>query len=476
MLFGKKKVSEEFIHAVSNLEERDYKKQSDELAKLYDRLQNGRTQIDDVFKKNLSVLMQTSDMGTQINYHMENMEKMADSVEESVHVIFEAARGAANVAEEVAGQHQQLTSTITETSSDSDKVYEMIGQGQQELITIKKLSDSAIEISRQTQEDMTELLQVVNRMNEVIDGINSISSQTNLLALNASIEAARAGEAGRGFAVVAEEIRKLAEETQNLTGNMGKFVENIRVASKKSSEGAVSTVESLDRMSDEIREIWRINESNMNAMKQIASNVTSLAGVSQELSGAMQELENQSMEISSQCEQLSDTASQMSDATGKVKEAAEPVKLIESEMQMSTQTLKKLGKDTLFETMDATFYRYAYGAELIHQKWMNVIKEMVETHTLLPLQMDPAKSGVGHFYQSLEPKGEAALKIWKTLYEKHTYFHTEGKRVIKAILDERYSEAESIYREMDKKSGPFVNDIRKVVELMKKETGFIEKK
>ena len=60
---------------------------------------------------------------------------------------------------------------------------------------------------------MNTLLDVVNHMNEVIAGINSISSQTNLLALNASIEAARAGEAGRGFAVVAEEIRKLAEQT-----------------------------------------------------------------------------------------------------------------------------------------------------------------------------------------------------------------------------------------------------------------------
>lgn len=469
MMFGKKKVSEDFINGISKLEERDYKKESPELQNIYDRLKNAKAGIEDVFKKNMAALMQTSTMEVQVNYHMDRMGKMSGSVEEAAHVIYEASRGAANVAEEVAGQHQHLTSTISETSADSDRVYEMIEKGQQELTNMKGLSDSTIELSKQTQSDMDELLHVVNRMNEVIEGINSISSQTNLLALNASIEAARAGEAGKGFAVVAEEIRKLAEETQNLTSNMGNFVEGIRVASKKSSESAASTVESLGKMSEEITTIWEINESNMNAMRQIASNVTSLAGVSQEISSAMQELENQSIEISEQCEQLSQTSSKMSEATDKVIAEVKPIAGIQSEMVKATQTLRKMSSDVYFERNSATFLKYAEGGVFLHQAWMKTLKRMIDEQTLLPIQMDPENSGFGRFYYAFDPKTEESKKIWKTLDERHRNFHADGKRLVKCIADGRFSEAESIYREMSGKSEKFVADLKQVIGMEKKD-------
>ena len=157
-----------------------------------------------------------------LKHHTEKMLELSHSVAAATEVIYGAAAETTTVAEQVNEQHEELTNTIIHASEETQEVYKKIEAGQGELTNIRELSSRTMEESKEMQKDMDELFEVINHMNEVIAGINAISSQTNLLALNASIEAARAGEAGRGFAVVADEIRELAEQTQKLTGDSGK--------------------------------------------------------------------------------------------------------------------------------------------------------------------------------------------------------------------------------------------------------------
>ncbi|MBC8982353.1 PAS domain S-box protein [Pseudomonas lurida] len=103
--------------------------------------------------------------------------------------------------------------------------------------------DSKVEAARVTTTEMTEVISSSERIGEIVNVINGISTQTNLLALNAAIEAARAGEAGRGFAVVADEVRSLAKRSSESAAQ-------IQILVSETSTRVINLADSLKRLSE----------------------------------------------------------------------------------------------------------------------------------------------------------------------------------------------------------------------------------
>ena len=449
------------INSISELKEANYSSEPG-LDAMYQRLVKGREQFEDALAKNLHAVMQISSLDLTLQQHTEHMISLAHDVADETHIISDAASECSSVAVMVNSQHEELTHTIIEASEETDKVYKKIEAGQQELTEIKQLSEQTIKISEVMQKDMAELMDVINHMNEVIAGINAISSQTNLLALNASIEAARAGEAGKGFAVVADEIRKLAEETQTLTANMGNFVEGIKTASEKSTESAADTISALSSMTEKIGNVWAINDENQKHVSTVNSSISSLAAVSEEISSSMAELESQTDNIGEQCRALKENTSQMRSISKDLQAKTDPIADIEKTLDEGAKVMGDMTDDPFFRMEYKVFAQHIATAIGAHENWLVNLKEMVDSESILPLQLNSSKCGFGHFYYSMTPKTPAIREIWSGLEAKHTKFHTYGKDVIDAIMRNDFSKARSLYEEADRYSDELIGDLKKM--------------
>ncbi len=465
MALGKNKKIVNLVQSISEMKEENYAAGSPELQNMYERMNAGRRQLAQVYGEDMQAVMTMSALGLKVEHDTVKMTTAAEDVNTATKAIHDATTETSSIAEEVRNAHEGLTNTIIDVSEKTTDIYKKIENGQEELTAIRDLSKDAISESTEMKKNMDALMDVINHMNEVIEGINAISEQTNLLALNASIEAARAGEAGKGFAVVAEEIRQLAEGTKQLTGNMGEFVEGIRDASEKSSKSVDVAITSLDNIDQKINAVWNINDENKKNVGTISESIGSLAGISEEISSSMNVLETQVSCIENQCSNLSNDAELLTVINGNLKGSVEPLAQVETGMDNVAKVIGEMSHDAFYRMDNAVFDAYVQKAMEAHRAWLETLHTMVTEKNVLTLQFDDTKCGFGHFYYSMHLENPAIAPVWNALAEKHRRFHGYGKEVQQALFDENAERAEEIYQEAEKCSNELQNDFAAILNI-----------
>ncbi|CAM2825404.1 methyl-accepting chemotaxis protein [Vibrio mytili] len=194
---------------------------------------------------------------------------------------------------------------------------------QQTIAVIERVSASI-----QNSDDLAhELESSSNNINVVVDVIRGIAEQTNLLALNAAIEAARAGEQGRGFAVVADEVRSLAQRTQDSTSQIIDIVSQLQQntskigqSSKECQEGIALCVGQVNEAGSQINNIEHSVDNIAQMSTHIATACSEQNSVSEELNRSVEHINSASTEMAEGASQTAVACQQISSLAHSLKE------------------------------------------------------------------------------------------------------------------------------------------------------------
>lgn len=275
--------------------------------------------------QNLNMLVQGIGNGvTHISTSAEKLSAMSEQTSAGVRQQKSEVDQVATAMHEMASTVQEVARNTTDASAAATLADQQARHGsavvKQATVQISELSVAIEELGTA----MNVLSQDSEQIGKVIDVIKAVAEQTNLLALNAAIEAARAGEQGRGFAVVADEVRSLAQRTQDSTKEIEALIITLQ---QRTQAAATLMVSSRERTLDTV------------VLAQKAE--LAITEINQSI-GTIQEM---SLQISAAAEQQSAVADEINRSIVSVRDVADQSAVASEESATATIELASLGQD-----------------------------------------------------------------------------------------------------------------------------------
>ena len=281
---------------------------------------------DDISQIDLALKMYKTELRAVVGRVEDTCQQVQMAADLSTTHVRSSARGADSQQQEIeqiAAAVEQMSATVhevanhtTDVSNTAKQAQQVSSQGKRDVEKGFATINALVGEVDQATELIGELAKKSADIGMVLDVIKSIAEQTNLLALNAAIEAARAGEQGRGFAVVADEVRSLAQRTQDSTteietmiGALHEGVNRSVEVMKRGKASSEHTVEEMQATVSVLDQIAELVEKVSDLSIQVASATEQQSAVASEVSGNL----NRISSLATETTENSNTALEMTE-------------------------------------------------------------------------------------------------------------------------------------------------------------------
>ncbi|SHJ43155.1 methyl-accepting chemotaxis protein [Propionispora hippei] len=322
----------------------------DEIGQMDQGLQTMGNNLRVLLEKVSTLAGQVDSSAGQLTDTAEQSAQAAGQVAASITGAAQGADRQAAMADDVMNRLEELSQGVTQVAANTGRITQVSEESAQAAREGLQSVDAAVRqmesIEHTVSESVTTVGQLESRSQEIgqiVELIASIAAQTNLLALNAAIEAARAGEQGRGFAVVAEEVRHLAEQSQEAAQQISDLIRNVQ-------QDTGRAVSSMGRGAAEVKKgaglvqqagqafadiVSRIGHS-VTLMKEEAAVTEQMAANSGQILEVVRDMAGINHDMSAQAQTISAVTEEQSAAAEEIAAASQSLATLANELKTAT--------------------------------------------------------------------------------------------------------------------------------------------
>ena len=313
-----------------------------------------KNNVNSLIKQLGDAAQQLSASSEELTANAEQSAQASNQVAGSVTTVAEGAQKQLSLTEQANEIVHQISSAIQQVADNtgivSDSAEKTASKANDGEGAIKKAVSQMKIIEEKTNDTamvICELEEKSKQIGQIVDAISNISGQTNLLALNAAIEAARAGEAGRGFSVVAEEVRKLAEQSQNAAKQITGLINEVQmktnsavefmVMGKKEVDAGTQVVSMAGSSFEEILGMVRVMTLQIS---EISKSIADITSGTEKMVQAVDTIDQEGKKASEQTQTISAATEEQSASTEEIASASQHLASIAEDLQKAIQRFK----------------------------------------------------------------------------------------------------------------------------------------